>query len=186
MKKIIILCVCILLSGCGANQKYDEMNQQIEQLKFENETLQSQLKQSESKIEQLELENKKLKNTLEESKALCEKNDLLSDELELCKSQLVNTYLLRSKTDVSLDKELPGIYVSEDDKCYIIFENGWFIAFYKKDGLLSDFEGTWYIEDSLLYWGLGTANTYSYKIKNNVLYLEDGHKHLEWKKLVLD
>lgn len=188
MKKIIVLCICILLSGCSENQKYDELNQLIEQLKIENETLVHQVEQYNTEIEKLEEENERLQTKLESSKDLFEKNDILSNELELCKAQLVNTTLLRSKTEVSSDKDLPGIYVSEDGKCYIIFENGWFVSFYKKDDLLTDFEGTWYIKDSILYWGSGTANEYSYKMENNVLYLynELSKTQLQWKKLVLN
>ena len=130
MKKLIILCICILLTGCVGNN--DKLQQEIEQLRNENELLANQVNEYNSKIEKLEEENEQLKTKLESSKDLFEENDALSMELELCKSQLVNTFLLRSKTEISTDKDLPGIYVSEDDKCYIIFENGWFISFYKK------------------------------------------------------
>ena len=184
MKKIIILCICILLSGCTRNS--DSLQQEIDQLRSENEILVNQVNEYASKIEKLEEENEQLVTKIESSKDLFEENEALSMELDLCKSQLVNTALLRSKTEVSTDKDLPGIYVSEDDKCYIIFENGWFISFYKKDGLLTTFGGTWYIKDSILYWGSNTVSEYSYKIKNNVLYLYNDYQQYEWKKLLLD
>lgn len=167
VKKLIVLVMMVVLCGCATNSKYEELLEKYEVLEKENAAYAEEIAQ--------------LQQSVEENEYL--KGEIAAMEYQLQMHVVNFDNSLPSNID-SLDPDLPGIYLSEENICYIILDNGWFIAFYKdSENKTASLDGTWYIKDNKLIWGLATANEYTYQIEGDVLYLEDVNGSYVWRKM---